>query len=95
MTEAPASDTISTRLQRIADRARAAPDMAFNNLSYLLDMDLLREAFSRTRKMSAPGVDGQTSADYAADLDANLENLLFRVKSGTYRAPAVRRVHIL
>jgi len=94
MTEAPASDTISTRLQRIADRARAAPDMAFNNLSYLLDMDLLREAFSRTRKKSAPGVDGQTAADYAVDLDANLENLLLRVKSGTYRAPAVRRVHI-
>jgi group II intron reverse transcriptase/maturase len=39
-------------------------------------------------------VDGQTAADYAADLEGNLRSLLDRAKSGAYRAPPVRRVHI-
>src|SRR5690606_10869682 len=49
----------------------------------------------RTRKDGAKGVDGQSAADYAADLEGNLAALLERAKSGTYRAPPVRRVHIL
>ena len=40
------------------------------------------------------GVDGQTAEAYAEHLEANLRALLERVKSGTYRAPPVRRVHI-
>ncbi len=40
------------------------------------------------------GVDGQTAADYEKDLENNLRSLLDRAKSGTYRAPPVRRVHI-
>ena len=39
-------------------------------------------------------MDGQTAEDYAADLEGNLRSLLDRAKSGTYRAPPVRRVHI-
>ncbi len=39
-------------------------------------------------------MDGQTAADYEANLEANLRSLLDRAKSGGYRAPPVRRVHI-
>ena len=39
-------------------------------------------------------MDGQTAADYAADLEGNLRSLLDRAKSGRYQAPPVRRVHI-
>jgi group II intron reverse transcriptase/maturase len=59
-----------------------------------MDIDWLHEAFRRTRKDGAAGVDGQTSQDYEKDLEANLRSLLDRAKSGTYRAPPVRRVHI-
>ena len=38
--------------------------------------------------------DGQTAADYAVHLGANLQSLLDRFKSGQYVAPPVRRVHI-
>ena len=68
--------------------------MAFTSLNHLLYLDLLREAFHRTPKDKAPGVDGQTWAEYAANLEENLQGLLERAKSGTYRAPPVRRVHI-
>jgi len=59
-----------------------------------MDLAWLREAYRRTRKDGAVGVDGQTSNEYAEDLDANLRSLLDRAKSGTYRAPPVRRVLI-
>ena len=39
-------------------------------------------------------MDGVTAAQYEADLEANLSGLLERFKSGRYRAPAVRRVHL-
>ncbi|MCO5165872.1 MAG: reverse transcriptase domain-containing protein [Planctomycetes bacterium] len=86
--------TVSTKLRRIAELARNAPDMAFTSLSHHIDFDFLHEAYRRTRKDGAPGVDGQTAAQYAKGLEGNLRNLLERFKAGTYRAPPVRRVHI-
>jgi group II intron reverse transcriptase/maturase len=74
--------------------AKQAPQMAFTSLNHYLDVEWLRAAFFRTRKNGAPGVDGQTWDQYAAELEANLQSLLDRAKSGTYRAPPVRRVHI-
>ena len=63
-------------------------------LSHHLDLLWMREAYGRVRRDSAPGVDGQTVADYGENLDANLQSLLERAKSGRYRAPLVKRVHI-
>jgi len=74
--------------------AKRSPQMGFTSLAYLMDIDWLREAFYRTRKNGAPGVDGQTWSGYAEHLEENLQSLLDRAKSGTYRAPPVRRVHI-
>ena len=88
------SDTVSTKRRRIAELARRSPQMGFTSLAYLMDIDWMREAWRLTRKNGAVGVDGQTAADYERDLEANLRSLLDRAKSGTYRAPPVRRVHI-
>jgi retron-type reverse transcriptase len=68
--------------------------MAFTSLAYLMDIEWLREAYRRTRKDGAVGIDGMTARAYEADLEGNLQSLLNRAKSGRYRAPAVRRVHI-
>lgn len=86
--------TVSTKQQRIAELAKQAPPMGFTSLAHLIDIDWLRQAYLRTRKDGAVGVDGQTAEDYAAKLEDNLRSLLDRAKSGTYRAPPVRRVHI-
>ena len=94
MTGTPISGDISTRLQRIAELAREAPERAFLSLAHHIDVELLGEAFRRTRKGGATGVDGQTSEEYEKDLDANLSSLLDRFKSGSYHAPPVRRVYI-
>jgi group II intron reverse transcriptase/maturase len=68
--------------------------MVFTTLAHHIDMDFLGEAYRRTRKDGAAGVDGQTAADYAGKLEENLRSLLERFKSGRYEAPPVRRVHI-
>jgi group II intron reverse transcriptase/maturase len=85
---------ISTKLERVAKLAKSAPDMPLTTLSHHIDVEWLREAYRRTRKDGALGVDGQSAKEYAADLEGNLKSLLERAKSGSYRAPAVRRVHI-
>ncbi len=94
MTGTPGLDHISTKRRQIAMLAREAPELAFTTLSHHLDMDWMKEAFRRTRKDGATGIDGQTAEEYAAQLEENLGSLLERVKSGQYRAPPVRRVHI-
>src|SRR3954451_20904020 len=87
-------DNVSTKRRRIAELARQSPQMGFTSLAHLMDIDWLCEAWRLTRKDGAAGVDGQTAADYERDLESNLRSLLDRAKSGTYRAPPVRRVHI-
>lgn len=94
MARAPNLDSVLTKQRRIAQLAAQSPRMAFTSLNHYLDLDWLHEAFRRTRKDGAPGVDGQTWSDYEANLEENLQSLLNRAKSGTYRAPPVRRVHI-
>lgn len=94
MPETSDSDHVSMKQRQIAELAKRHPMMAFTSLNHHLDLDWLREAFFRTRKNGAPGVDGQTWADYAENLEENLRSLLERAKSGSYRAPPVRRVRI-
>lgn len=87
-------DNVSTKLQRIAELARKAPQMAIRTLAHHIDVEFLREAYHQTRKDGAAGVDDQTAAEYAVNLEANLQSLLDRFKSGSYYAPPVRRVEI-
>lgn len=87
-------DPVSTKQARIAELARKNPSMAFTSLNHHLDVELLRRAFELTRKDGAAGIDGQTAADYEKNLERNLEALLGQIKSGTYKAPPVRRAFI-
>jgi RNA-directed DNA polymerase len=91
----PSPGTVSTKLERIAKLARQMRSVALTSLSHHIDIEWLEEAHRRVRKDGATGVDGRTAAEYAKNLDGNLQSLLDRGKSGEhYRAPPVRRVHI-
>ena len=85
------SPTIATKLQRIAEQAIQYPTMVFTTLLYLIDVDFLREAYQRTRKDCAPGIDGVTAEEYAEHLEENLRDLHERIQSGRYIAPPVKR----
>ncbi len=77
------STNVSTKQERIAELAKQSPQMAFTSLAYLMDIDWLKEAYRRTRKDGAVGVDGMTADEYDQDLEGNLQRLLARAKSGT------------
>src|SRR5437588_1759708 len=94
MAGASEPDPVYTKQQRLAELAKQAPPMGFTSLAHHIDRRWLHEAFLRTRRDGAVGVDGQTAADYLANLPENLQALLERAKSGTYQAPPVRRVQI-
>ena len=85
---------LSTKRQRIAELARTKSGVALSTLHHVLDLDWMREAYRLTRKDGAPGIDGVTAAEYAQNLEANLWDLLERIKTGRYQAPPVRRVYI-
>jgi hypothetical protein len=73
MTEPQTSESSSTKLEPIAKLAKKAPEMVFRSLAYCSNMEFLREAYRRTRKAGAAGVDEQ-SADDALLLFENEED---------------------
>lgn len=88
------STEVYTKLTRIAELARKYQGEALKTLSHHIDKEFLRAAFRGVRKAGATGIDRQTAAEYQKDLDANLESLENRFKSGGYWAPPVRRSYI-
>ena len=87
-------ESVSTKQRRIAELARVHPQRVFIALNHYLDYDWLYQAYVKTRKDGAPGIDGVTAAAYESHLQENLQGLLERLKSGRYQAPAVRRVYV-
>ena len=86
------SRDVYTKQQRIAELARLMADASFTSLGYYIDLEWLHEAYRRTRKDGAAGVDDVTAEEYEKDLENNLQSLLDRFKSGRYVAPPVKRV---
>ncbi len=86
--------SVLTVQQRIAELAQRSPDFAFFSLAHHIDLYWLEAAYHRTRKDGCAGIDDVTGKQYAENLHDNLQNLLDRLKSGTYKAPPVKREHI-
>ncbi|TPE45718.1 group II intron reverse transcriptase/maturase [Maribrevibacterium harenarium] len=85
---------VSTKQQQIAELARKHAEVSFTSLHHHIDYAWLFTAYQLTRKDGAVGVDRVTATMYEQNLESNLQDLLCRVKSGRYRAPAIRRVYI-
>jgi len=80
-------ESVSTRRRRIvlaAQKNRYEPLIALN---HHMDLNWMSEAYRCVRKSAAPGVDGQTVAEYGENLVENLRDLQARAKSGSYKAP--------
>lgn len=87
-------ESVSTRKRRIALAAQKYRHEPLTSLSHHLDLNWLAEAYGSLRKKAAPGVDGQTIADYGKELVENLRDLQKRAKDGSYKAPPVKRAYI-
>ena len=61
-------DTVSTKMQQIAQNAERMPQVSFTSLSHHLDSEWMYEAYKETRKDGAVGVDGQTAEEFQVEL---------------------------
>ena len=83
-----------TYLRGIALKAESNKHHRFRDLYRCLNEELLHYVWRHLNKGAASGVDKITAAEYAADLHANIERLVERLKAKKYRAKWVRRVYI-
>ena len=75
------SESVLTKQQRIAENARRLPQVSFTSLAYHMDVSWLKEAWRRTRKDGAVGVDNRSAEQYA-------EN------NGSYGLTTLRKRHV-
>jgi group II intron reverse transcriptase/maturase len=85
---------MQTSLRGIANRAQKNRKARFGHLYTLLNEANLTESYYRLRPRAAAGVDAVTWADYGAHLEANIRNLVQRLKEKRYHAKLVRRKYI-
>jgi len=94
MTDAKTTETMTTKLLKVAERAKRDPQERILSLARLIDEPALRRAFGRIRKDASVGVDGVTKEQYGQHLEENLRGLHERLRSQRYRHQPIRRVHI-
>jgi RNA-directed DNA polymerase len=85
---------VHSALDRVREAARRDRKTKFTALFHHITTDRLRAAFLALQRKAAPGVDGVTWEQYAANLEGNLLDLHARLHRGAYRAKPSRRVYI-
>lgn len=84
----------ATKLKRIAWLSAIDPQMQFGQLMHLFNKDSLANCFHELSGNKAVGIDGIAKKEYGENLGENLESLLQRMRSMTYKPSAVRQVLI-
>jgi len=85
---------VQTSLRGIANKAAKQRKHRFGNLYELLNEENLSWCWQFLRKEAAPGIDRVDYAEYQAELDSNIHDLVDRLKGKRYRARLVRRHYI-
>ena len=86
--------TVQTSLLGIAKKASSDKRYRFRNLYRELNEELLQDSWRLLRKDAALGVDLVSAAEYEANLEENIHQLVERLKRKRYRAKLVRRHYI-
>lgn len=94
MADTSISEDMSPSLGKVAARARQEPQAQFHALAHLIDRAALERAYHRQRKEAAVGVDEITKEQYGQELEANLQDLHERLRTGRYRHQPICRVFI-
>ncbi len=85
---------MKTKLDRIAERAKTDRKLRFTALVHLLTPEFLMETWKQMNRRGASGVDQETTAEFASNLEERCRCLVARLKARRYKAPPVRRVEI-
>jgi len=85
---------LETGLERISQLVRENPERKLQTLMHNVSVETLRAAHQKQQTGKAAGVDRVTKQEYERDLEANLEDLIRRMRSFSYRPQPVRRTYI-
>lgn len=83
-----------TKLENIGRKASFVPSTVFNNIWYVIDIDLLRECYQLLEGNKAIGIDNVTKAMYKEKLEANLAELYARLQRNAYKPKPSRVIEI-
>ena len=85
---------METGLVRIAETAKKRPEERFTALVHHINAETLTECHGELRGAKASGVDKVTWEEYGENLEANIRDLMERMKRQAYKPQPVRRVYI-
>jgi group II intron reverse transcriptase/maturase len=85
---------MSTKLLSLTLRAKENPKEKFTSLVHLLNEEYLSECFGELKRKKSPGIDGVTVEGYEINKEANIKDLVNRLKAKGYKPQPVRRVYI-
>ena len=85
---------MGTKLERIAELSKENPEMVFTSIGHLINKEMLLDCHRKMDGNKAVGIDGVTKEEYEKNLDANLEDLVSRLKRHSYKPKPARRVEI-
>ena len=85
---------MATKLERISQLSRENPDMVFTSIGHMIDKKLLKMCHEEMDGGKAVGIDGVTKEEYSRNLEANLDDLMERLKRKAYKPQPARRVEI-
>lgn len=85
---------MSTKITRINQIAKEKPNEIFTSIYHLINYELLLECYKELDGNKATGLDDITKDDYYINLEQNLNNLVNKLKTMSYRPSPARRVNI-
>lgn len=88
-------ESVLNELLLIHHKAKTDKKLKFTALMHhIYNIDMLRLSYLEIKRNAAPGIDQETWATYGRELEMNLQTLSEKLKRGSYKAKAVRRVYI-
>ena len=85
---------METKLATLTQRAKEKSGYKFWTLAHLLTEDFLKAGFWELKRDKATGIDRVSVKEYEDDLEANLKDLVARLKAKKYKPQPARRVYI-
>lgn len=85
---------MSTKITRINQIAKERPNEVFTSVYHLINYELLKECFDELDGNKATGLDEMTKEKYRFNLEENLNNLVDKLKTMSYRPSPARKVNI-
>lgn len=85
---------METKLARISQLSKQNPNMVFTSVGHLINEEMLIDCHRDMDGDKAVGIDGVTKEMYEDNLEANVKELVERLKRKSYKPQPARRVEI-